>query len=509
MTGTAVPTRMHRAGVVALLVVCIVVAAVVDGPSRERTPVRIPDQVTVDPIGAATFADPSRTLRDRSIPVAAARGAASVTWFCGGGPVRGTTVVLTNRSDQPRRAQVSATVSDGPVVVRDVDLPASSSVDLPAGFAGDDGTFAATIEARHGDVIATQRVTGEDSVTTAACATASSESWYFAEGDTGRGATETIALFNPFDELATVDVTFLTEEGFRRPQATQGLAVPGRTVVAVDIGAVQDRRTDLGAAVTTRAGRVVAWRHQRFDGSGEDLPAGAPPRGVSVALGQPVPLTRFALPGAVAGEGVNPRIVIANPGAEPSTVQLHFSLDDPAENGEPPDTTVELLSGAVEVIEGDALRSVPEGVAFSVTGRVVDGGAVVAELWLDGAEPALGHGAFATVGSGLAAPEWVAPVGLVDPVIDQLGVQAVADDVRLELSWFADGRVHDIDTDLVVPAGERGTVDLAGILGDDAGATVLVRANGPVVVSRLQTGPGEKGLVSWLAVPVAGGFVDP
>lgn len=509
MTGTEHPNRPHRIGILAMFVLLAVAAAVLSSPATDRKPVRIPDQVATAQIGAATFDTPSRTSRNRSIPVAARPGAASVTWFCGGAAARSTTLVLTNRSDQPRRATISATVADGEAVTEQVELAPRTTQEIPAGFAGSDEMLAATVEARHGGVVATQRISGEGTVTTAGCATASSESWYFAGGDTERGTSETLVLFNPFDELATVDVTFLTEDGFRRPQATQGLAVPGRTVVPVDIGAVQDRRSNLGAAVTTRAGRVVSWRHQRFDGSGQDLAGGAPAKGVSLALGQPVPLTRFALPGAVRGEGVTPRLVIANPGAEPSTVQLHFVLDEPAENGEPPDTTVELLSGAVEVIEGDQLRQVPEGVPFTVIGRVVDGGAVAAELWLDGTEPALGHGAFATVGSGLAAPNWVSPVGLADPVIDQLSLVATGDRARVRLSWIVDGAVHEADRPMEVPAGQRVSVDLAEWLGDDVGAGVLISADAPLVVSRLQTGTDEKGLVSTLAVPVAGDFTDP
>lgn len=509
MSTTGLPNRVHRVGVVALLVLVAVAAGIWGDTSADRTPVQIPDQVDVDQIGAATFGTPSDTLRNRSIPVAARPGSASVTWFCGGAAARSTTLVLTNRSQHGRTARIIGRVTGGEPVTRQVELPGHSTQELPADFAGDEGTLAVTIEARHGGVVATQRVTGEDSTTTAGCATSTSESWYFAGGDTERGATETVALFNPFDELATADVTFLTEDGFRRPQATQGLAVPARSVVHVDISEVQDRRSAMGAAVTTRAGRIVAWRHQRFDGTGADLDGSEAARGVSLALGQPVPLTRFRLPGAVSGDGVTPRIVIANPGAETSTVQLHFSLDDPAENGEPPDTTVELLSGAVEVIEGDALRQVPDGVPFDVTGRVVDGGAVVAELWMDGTEPALGHGSFATTGTGVAAPSWVSPEGLADPVIDQLGLQAGRRDARVRLSWFAGEQRRESESVVTVTGGERVTVDLAELLGDDTGALVLIDSDEPVVASRLQTGADENGLVSTLAIPVAGGFTDP
>lgn len=511
MNESSGPNRVHRVAVIAFFVAVAVLATLLGTTAGDRAPVRIPDQVATDQIGAATFSTPSRTARDRSLPVAAGLDAASVTWFCGGGPAEGTTLALTNRADRQRVARIQATVADGEITGTEVDIPAHTTVDVPAEFAGE-GALAATVEVRHGGVVATQRVVADGSTTTADCATSSSESWFFANGDTERGATEMITLFNPFDELATVDLTFLTADGFRHPQATQGLAVPGRSVVQVDIGEVQDRRSAMGIAVTTRAGRVVSWRLQRFDGSGADLAGGAAADGVSLALGQPVPLTHFALPGAVTGEGVAPRIVIANPGAETSTVELHFAVDDPATNGEPPDATVELLSGAVEVIEGDALRQMPAGVPFSVTGTVVSGGAVVAELWMDGAEPAKGHGSFATVAAGVAARNWVAPIGLAGPVIDQLGIQATARPASVELTFVDDGATGPLAVpggSISVPASERVSIDLAELLADHPGANVIVESDEPVVVSRLQTGAEARGLVSAFAVPVAGRFADP
>ncbi len=505
------PHRLHRLAVVAVLVVLVVIGATVDRPSGERRPVRIPDQVDLAAVGVASYTTPSRALRNRSMPVAAGLGAASTTWFCGGAPAADTTLVLTNRAAGARTALVTTVTSGKAHATRRVSVPARTTRNLALAFAGQ-GTVAATVESRHGGLVAAMRISGDESMTTAACATASSGSWFFAGGDTQRGATETLALFNPFEELATADVTFLTPDGFRRPQATQGLAVPGRSVVLVDVGGVQNRRSDLGAAVTTRSGRLVTWRHQHFDGTGPDLGDGSPPEGVSLTLGAPTPLTRFALPTAVTGAGVAPRIVLANPGVTTATVRLTFAVDDPAETGQPPATTIQLLSGAVEVLDTQALRQVASGVSFSVSGRVVKGGAVVAELWFDGAEPASGHGSFATTGFGLAATSWIAPAGLELPVLDQLGVDSAGRTAQLELWVITDGgrrRVRLADQTSVVPANGRVTIDLAAALDGHPGATVELTASTPVTVSRLQTGPDERGLVSTPAVPVAGGLADP
>ncbi|MBS1849132.1 MAG: hypothetical protein JST73_12720 [Actinobacteria bacterium] len=505
------PGSWLRFAVIAMFIVVGVTAILFDRPSTVRTPYRIPDQVDAAQIGAAAFGSPDGEALGRSMPIAAPLGTASTTWFCGGADVASTTIVLTNRSSEARTATIRTVVSESTTASRQVEVPGHSTLDVPAGFAGK-GTLAATVESRNGGVVATQRIATADTATTAACAVSSSASWFFAGGDTQRGAAEKLVLFNPFDDLATADVTFLTPDGFRHPQETQGLAVPGRSVVVVDVGAVQNRRSGLGAVVTTRAGRLVAWRTETFDGTGPNIGGGNPPKGVSVALGSTVPLTRFALPTAVTGDGVAPRVVIANPGATASTVQLSFAVDNPGQNGQPPPMSIELMSGAVEVLAPSDLRQVAAGVPFTVSGRVVHGGAVVAELWFDGSAPAKGHGSFAAPGSSFGATSWVVPVGLQLPTIDQLGVRATGSAATLRISLMVDGSVRPV----VLPPGTgsvaargRVTIDLAALLAKHPGATVVLDASQPVTVSRLQTGPNERGIVSTPAVPVAGTLSAP
>ncbi len=505
------PRPLHRAGIWCVLVALVVLGAVFEQTSHARRPVPVPDVSDVAQIGAATFGAPTEARRDRSAPVASALDAASVTWFCGGAPAQDTTLVLTNRAPGPASAILTATTSSGHPVSRTVRVQGRSSRGVAMSFAGK-GTLGVIIEALHGGLAASQRVAGGGTATTASCATSSADSWFFAGGDTERGAGEKLVLFNPFADLATADVAFLTPNGFRHPQATQGLAVPGHTVVVVDVAKVQNRRSGLGSTVTTRAGRLVVWRNQTFDGSGPKLSDGSPPHGSSVALGLSAPLTRFTLPGAVAGEGAVPRIILANPGASNSKVRISFAVDDPAKNGQPSADTVDLASGAVKILGADQLRQVGSGVPFSVSGRVLSGGAVVAELWFDGAAPAKGHGSFAAPAFPFATRTWLAPVGLSAPTLDQLGIQSVARAARLRI-WVIDGG-HRLSVDLpaasrTVPASGRITVDLASALKAHPGAAVEVHSSAPVVVSRLQTGADAHGLVSSPAVAVAGEFVDP
>lgn len=489
------PGRIVRAVVIACIGIVLVGASAFGKPSTRRAPVQIPDQVDVVPLGAATFGTPSAISLERATPVVARPTSASVTWFCAGESASATRLIFTNTASSPRVASMSFAGAASP---RSFSVPAQSAVGVDLSGASQ---FGVTIESRRSGLVVSQRIVTKTGTTTASCATSSSASWFFAGGDTQRGATERLVLYNPFDTLATADVTFLTPDGFRHPQATQGLAVPARTVVIVDVNSVQNRRVGLGSAVTTRAGRVVAWRAQSFDGTGPKLDSGTPPKGVSFALGLSVPLTTFTLPTLVTGQGVSSRIVLANPGATHATVTLSMQIDGLTS---PPVMTIGLLPGEVKVLGASDLRAVPPGVPFGVTGRVTAGGAVAAEAWLDAAEPAKGVGAYATPALPVTATRWLAPVGLAGAPLDQLGVQTFDKATTIQLWMIHEGRRRRLTGPSLprkISARSHVTLDLATLLAKYPGVTVEVRSSAPVVVSRVQAGKDAKGLVSLGALP--------
>lgn len=499
---------LRRLIIAAVLIALVVVMVLFDAPSTHRQPVAVPVAGDQAQIGAIALTAPSAETLIRATPRAAPLGAASTTWFCGGGAAGGaanaaSTLVLSNRGSGRVTATISSTTTGGNHDVTTVEVPARTSRPVPLG-SGTAGTAAAVVESRGGGLVVSQRIGSGDTITTASCATASSESWYFAGGDTQRGSTDHLVLFNPFDDVATADVTFITPDGFRQPQASQGLPVPGRSVVVVDAASVQNRRSNLASAVTTRAGRLVVWRTQSFDGSGPKLPGAFAPKGVSVALGASVPLARFALPTTVTGDGVVPRVLLANFGTVDSTVRLTFEPDDPATNGQPPVMTVKVPSGSVTLLGAAQLRQVPAGVPFSIAGDVTSGGPIVADLWLDGADPAKGHGSGAVTALPVASTSWVVPIGLTGAPLDLLGVAGAGRTTTFRVSVLADGHI----TRLRLPAGAgrvtsdgRVTLDLASLLGKQRGAAVLVTSHFPVVVSRLQAGVDAGGLVTFAGIP--------
>ena len=505
MSGIGAPRRLL---VAVVLLVVVVAMAVFDAPSPLRRPVPVSAAEDQPQIGAVALTEPNAAARARSIPVASPLRAASSTWFCGGGAPTGatasaTSLLLANRGPQPVTATITATSTAKRNKVSTVVVPARST-ELAKLDVGTKGTVGAVVESRGGGLVVNQRIGGGRKVTVAPCATSSSTSWFFAGGDTQRGSSEHLVLFNPFDDLATADVTFVTPDGFRRPQTTQGLPVPGRSVLVVDAATVQNRRSELASAVTTRAGRLVVWRTQTFAGSGPELPEAFAPFGVSVALGATSALTHFALPTAATGDGVVPRVVIANLGTVDSTVRLSFDPDDPARNGQPPDATVKVPAGTVHLLGAAQLRQVPAGVPFTVSGTVTRGGPVVAELWMDGAEPAKGHGSTAATAIPVSATSWVVPIGLGAPSLDLLGISGGGRAATFRVEVLDRGRttvLRGADLPRRVGAGGRVTIDLVEALKGRRGAAVVVTSSAPVVVSRLQTGADANGFVSIVGLP--------
>lgn len=506
----------RRLLVVVALVLLAIAAAVFDNPSGSRRPTAPPSEDTQIKVGAQDLTPPSKEGLSSALPVASSVNAASSTWFCGGGsgaadsPLA-SVIQLTNRATKSRRAVIRPYGSKPAFEPKLITIAARSTVEISMSDVTTDVQALVTIEVAGGGVTVSQRIGTADAVTAAACATASSDSWYFASGTTEKGASEKLVLFNPFDNLATADVSFLTEDGLREPQSVHGIPVSPGGFTVVDVAKVENRRKDLASIVATRSGRVIVWRTQTFDGSGPALGAGFAPKGISVTLGSPAVLKSFTLPAAVNGDGVSSRITIANPGAADATVKLTISPDDPATNGQPPLMTLKVPAGMVKVLEAKDLQQVPGGVPFTVTGRV-SGGPVVAELWLDGVDPAVGHGADASVGSPVAARQWVSMMGLTAPALDQLSVASTGKPASFTVTVIDGGTSTRLNAPKMakqVHAKGRVSVDLTAIMTEHPGATVIVEASAPVVVSRLQAGTDQLGLLSTLGIPVAGGLVAP
>ncbi|HEY2998820.1 MAG TPA: DUF5719 family protein, partial [Acidimicrobiales bacterium] len=232
---------------------------------------------------------------DLLMPAVRPAGAGSSTWYCAAGTAVGDgiadhRVVVVNGSDEDRTATLtivpgdvsradgagdeattttstSTTTRPARTVTETVPVPAGERVDVRLGDLVGAPLAAAVVEVDGGGVAIQHAVRGAHGADLGPCATAAAPAWHLAWGATTRDARDLVVLFNPFPSAATVDGTFVTEDGPREPVRFQGFPVPARSVVGVDLGDDVTRSKQVAATFTARTGRIVVERVQQFDGT--------------------------------------------------------------------------------------------------------------------------------------------------------------------------------------------------------------------------------------------------
>ena len=212
-------------------------------------------------------------------------------------------------------------------------------------------------------------VAGPQGTDSSPCTSRSSSTWHFAWGTTTRDASERLVLFNPFPNDATVDAVFSTDRGVREPLRWQGLTVPARSVVAVEVGDDVTRRGHVAATLHVRGGRLVVDRLQAFDGQLGSA-------GLSVAAGVTEPATRWTFAPGLVDDAHAERIVLYNPGDAVADVEVAVVPDA----GRPPEPfAVVVRPGRYEVLDLAQQPRVPWGIPHTITVTSHDGVPVVAE----------------------------------------------------------------------------------------------------------------------------------
>lgn len=90
------------------------------------------------------------------------------------------------------------------------------------------------------------------------CRRGSPETVLFPGGTTVEGESLSIVLANPFSGAATVDVAVASEVGAEADAGLEGIVVPSRSAVTIDLAARLPGRQSMSVAVTSSEGRVVA-----------------------------------------------------------------------------------------------------------------------------------------------------------------------------------------------------------------------------------------------------------
>ncbi|HEX9995401.1 MAG TPA: DUF5719 family protein [Acidimicrobiales bacterium] len=446
------------------------------------------------------------------MPVAAPPSALTTAWYCAGagskedGLAEGT-VVVANAGDEAVRASVTVFPAGGEPETSALDVPAhgrasASLVDLVDATSTSDATYAAAlVEAPGGEVAAELSVRGPNGTDTTPCSSGPSDRWYFAWGVTTVDAKERLLLFNPFPADATADVSAATDDGRRDPEALQGLVVPGRSMVVVEVNEHVLREPHLALTVATRSGQLVVNRVQERDGEGG-------PRGLAVTLGAPALGERWWFPAGYVADGVGERLHVYNPGDEEAEVDVLVTLDDPATNGVPAPFELSIPAEDWVTLDLNEEERIPAEVPHAITVESVNGVPVVAERVVNDESPSARTGISAELGSRLAAERWVLPAGAATEETDELVTVFNPSDRAATLSVVPlDGsRSPEPIVDLAaveLAAGER----IGLRLGDFVQAEqlpVVVESTEPVVVERRIAAIDDLGVAATMAIPLSG-----
>ena len=493
---------------------------------------------------------PESIVAGVAMPAATPAGTLSSTWYCAGGTATDDgfadhVIVLANPTDTPRRAVVtvltggfapppaapdtspggsstttsapSTTVTTAPPPAAPapapVEVPAHSRVGLTLRELVKAPLASAIVEVEGGEIAVEHQITTLEEGggrATAPCSSTAAASWSFPWGVTERGARELLVFMNPFPDDATVTIDFATDEGTRQTLRFQNFVVPGRSVVGAYVDQDVTRKAQVSAHVEVGSGRVVVDRIQTFDGTNPRL------EGITLGLGAPVPAEVWVFPAGVLGEGATEQVVVFNPTDDVAEIEVEARLDDPETNGvpEPFEATVapnryaivDLHEPGLEVTEATP-RRIPDDVNHSIIVRSLNGVAITAEKVLTRSEPQSNLGVGVTLGAPLAAPTWLlAAGGISEERSENVTVFNASTDesVRFSIAALDDGRLVEVEglQGLEVAPGGRRLVRLRDHIQLEA-LSVVVTADGPVVVERGLFRRDGRGISLSMGVPVA------
>jgi hypothetical protein len=420
------------------------------------------------------------------MPTAPVEGALSASWFCPGGPLASPTeadisLSLANPNDTAVDARITAHPQAGLGVEqseREVTIPPHGTTAVRLGEILDRNVPAAgTVDVFGGGVVVNQAIRTPEGVATGPCASKAAERWYTAAGSTAAGTSLYLTLFNPFPGDAIADLSFSSDQGRAVPVDLQGVVIPARTVVVVDIGDKVRRREAVAAEVSVRQGRLVVGRNYR-KGTGS-----------STALASPSVGQQWWFASGVRAEGLISRLQIANPSEEDSEVVVELRLEKGAV--EPLTVTVPAKERA-EVNLDD--RIIPAGVPYGISVRSENQVPIVVERSVESRS-----GRTDVFGARLTGLRWLAP-SPGPRGADNLAVLNASEGEASFRVIALDGRGTPVDGGTaVLPPGGRTAIALDDKIGSRASA-VLVLADAAVVVERTVGDPGP-GIGALIGVP--------
>ncbi len=410
----------------------------------------------------------------------------------------GSTTTATTAAPTTTTATTVAPAAPEPVV-RAVPVAARSRVQVALHDLLDAPVASALVEASPGGVVVEHQVTSVNGFDAKPCATSAAASWSFAFGETTVDARELLVLFNPFPEDAIVDGRFSTENGIREPERFDGLVVPARGTIAVDIGDDVTRRAEVAATITARNGRIVVDRLLRYAGDAE--------RGLTVQTGVPVPQDAWVFPDGYRSDGTREEYAVYNPGDRTAEVEIAFVVDDPANNGVPEPIELTIPPGLHQLIDVGAEGRVPAKVGHSGIVRSLNGVPIVAERALY-AEHEGRRGVTVTTGSPVESRRWTFAAGAVTPNDDEYLVLVNLDPqilATVDVTAIVGGQavpVADLQ-DLELGAGGRLAIRIGEHISNRPDLSLVVTSSEPIVAERglYRVGADRRGMSNAVGVP--------
>jgi hypothetical protein len=448
--------------------------------------------------------DDGRALTTRALmPTAAPTSALSSSWYCpgataaAGGQADGT-VAIANTGNAPLEADVTIVPTVGEARSVAVTVGPRGTASVHEADVVQAPQVAAVVDFRGGGGAVEQVVEGPQGRDVSPCASAASDHWYFATGTTDKDATLLLALFNPFPGDAIVDLSFATDEGPAAPTDFQGLVVPARGLLVVNVGDRVRRRLDVATSVVARTGRVVAGRVQTT----------ANPPGVTATLGAPSAGPEWTFADGVTADGVSEQYHLYNPGGKEAQLSLEAVLDQG--EAEPFPLTVP-PGGTLTVAANDEPR-IPKGVGHAVLVHATNGVGVVVERTVDAVKPSARTGTADVLGARRSARRWALVAGGTGKAEDEVVSVLNPGSAPVNVSFTAlqggeaqgvgpAGQGLDALNAVPVPAGRRVSLRMGDHVDQDR-LSLMVSATGPVVVERGLARVGKPGIASTIGVPL-------
>ncbi|HSS11783.1 MAG TPA: DUF5719 family protein [Acidimicrobiales bacterium] len=438
------------------------------------------------------------------MPVAAPASALSSSWFCAGArgqpdKVADGQLVVANASEHPLHGAALLIPSQGPSVTVPISVGADNRATVSEAAAGSAPFVGALVQLDGGAAAVEQVVTGAQGMSTAACATAGSDHWYFADGTTQENSNLFISLLNPYPEDAIVDLSFTTEQGAEAPSDFQGVVVPAKSLIGLDLGTHLRRRAQLATTVSVRTGRIVAFKTQVATAG--TAPATSPRvPGLSLILGAPSPATSLWWPDGLTADGMTERYQIYNPTQTEADVSLSVALDQ----GSADPFAIKVPPGGTGTVVSNTEPRVPKGVGHAAELRTTTGVGVVAERTIDAVAPASRLGLVDVGGSRLQARRWLLAAGSANSSLNESVVIYNPGTTAADVSVVGlGGSIADINglSGLILPPGRRLVVRIND-RSPSLDRALLVEASADVIVERDLSRVNAIGTDATIGVPL-------